>query len=228
MTARLGVSTPANHDLFGELELPHGLFIPAAPLDRTCTLAAVDVGDPAMPERDAVLDHEQRTRRIIGGDAVDRCRARGPAHHHHRRLPARLHHLRALHHRRTQDEAVDPELQQGFDRLVFVLLDPVSRVHQHAVAQSAGAGLDSGNDVDEEGIVEIGNQDAHDAGPFLHETLGHRIRAIPEFSHRAQRRRPPFRAHVTVATDDQGHEGLGNTRAPRHVIDCRSSSALHA
>ena len=166
------------------------------------------MGDAAMAEGDTVLDHEKGARGIVVGHTVHRSGAGRTADHDHRGFLARLHHLSALHHGRAEDETVDAKLEKGLDRLVLMLLDAISGVHQHAVAKRARARLDPRDHVREEGIVEIRNQNAHDARSLLNQTLGHRVWAIAEFGHRAQGGGAPFRAHMAVATDDQRHQGL--------------------
>ena len=228
IAAGLGIGPPPDRDFGGELQLAHGLLVAPAPLQSTSTFAAVYVGDASMAQGHAVLHHREGARGIVVGHAVDRRRASRTADHHHRHFPARPHDLGALHHGRPEDEAVDPELHEGLDGLVLVLLDPVAGVHQHAVAQGPGPRLNPRDDVREERIVEVGDEHAHDARALLNEALGHGVRAVPEFGHRAQRRGAALGAHVTVAADHQGHQRLRHACVPRHIVDRRASSRLHA
>ena len=83
-------------------------------------------------------------------------------------------------HGAAEDDAVRAQLQQRLHRVRLAGGGAVAAVHEDLVPRALRLLLDSGHDVREEGIVQVGDHHADEVGAALHEAARHRVRAIAE------------------------------------------------
>ena len=133
-----------------------------------------------MAEGDAVQDGHLRARMVVVGDAVDLRPAALAADEHDRHLAARAPDHLVVEHGAAEDDAVGAELQQRLHGVRFPRRRAVAAVDEHLVAGARGLLLDSGHDVREEGIVQVGHHHAHEVRAPLHQAARHRVRPVAE------------------------------------------------